>query len=59
MTSINKFSYPLISIALAFSFNVFAGDHGSSAHHDTGGKACEGFGPQTPRDIDNAAGDNK
>jgi hypothetical protein len=22
-------------------------------------KACEGFGPQTPRDIDNLAGDNK
>ncbi len=24
-----------------------------------GGPACEGYGPQTPRDIDNAAGENK
>ena len=31
------------------------------AHHDAhaaGGPACQGFGPQTPRDIDNHAGDN-
>jgi len=28
-------------------------------HHATGGAACEGFGPQTPRDIDNKTGQNK
>lgn len=43
--------------------------HTSAAEHkaspaDTGhgaasGEACVGFGPQTPRDIDNLAGDNK
>ncbi len=30
--------------------------HGS---HDAGGAACKGYGPQTPRDIDNVAGSNK
>ena len=33
-----------------FSTTVVADDHGD---------ACEGFGPQTPRDIDSAAGENK
>lgn len=27
--------------------------------HGTSGEACVGFGPQTPRDIDNLTGDNK
>ena len=26
--------------------------------HDMGGKTCESFGPQTPRDIDNVSGEN-
>ncbi len=28
-------------------------------HPEKTGKLCEGFGPQTPRDIDNKVGDNK
>lgn len=34
--------------------------HAVSMHHEVvAGAACEGFGPQAPRDIDNVAGDNK
>lgn len=34
--------------------------HDTSNHSSVAvGPACEGFGPQTPRDIDNAAGENK
>ncbi len=34
--------------------------HALSTHHaEVVGPACEGFGPQTPRDIDNVAGENK
>jgi len=53
-----------LSIAvLAFSLissNSMAGDAQNSGHgnHSAGGPACEGFGPQTPRDIDNRAGTN-
>ena len=36
---------------------VYAADD-AHAHSDAGGPACEGFGPQTPRDIDNTAGLN-
>jgi len=35
-----------------------ASAHGSS-HGSATGKACVGFGPQTPRDIDSLGGDNK
>lgn len=34
---------------------VYAADD-AHAHSDAGGPACEGFGPQTPRDIDNTTG---
>jgi len=54
------------SISLAIAMGLFSvtamaeGSHGSHSSHDNmGGKACEGFGPQTPRDIDNLAGENK
>lgn len=30
----------------------------NSTHPETQGAACEGFGPQTPRDIDNVVGEN-
>lgn len=50
-----------IASAMAASFlfvtPAFASDdHG---HHSSGGKICESFGPQTPRNIDNAMGENK
>lgn len=35
--------------------NAHAAEHG----HDAGGAACVSFGPQTPRDIDSLAGENK
>jgi len=47
----------LTCLALALglvAFDGMADDHGKGA-----GKACEGYGPQTPRDIDNLAGENK
>jgi len=36
-----------------------AKDAGHSGHSEGTGKICEGFGPQTPRDIDSKAGENK
>lgn len=48
----------VISMALAAS--LYAGDHGKSDHgYGASGPACEGFGPQAPRDIDSAIGENK
>jgi len=45
------------------SASSIAGDssHGGhdSGHGTASGEACVGFGPQTPRDIDNVAGENK
>ncbi len=42
------------------SATVVAGDkgHGHAKGHEKG-EACVGFGPQTPRDIDSLAGENK
>lgn len=47
-----------------FSASAMAGEHkhGHKHGHDKhggSGEACVGFGPQTPRDIDNIAGENK
>lgn len=42
-------------LAMALAAPVWAAEH---AHVD-GGKPCEGFGPQTPRDIDSKAGSNQ
>jgi len=47
-----KLTATVLALGL-FSVNVMAGDG-----HEKGGAACEGFGPQTPRDIDNLAGNN-
>jgi len=46
---------------MALSTGVMAGDHGHEdhGHQAANGKACVGFGPQTPRDIDNVKGTNK
>lgn len=43
------------------STNSVAGDHGHDEHHghNNNTAACEGFGPQTPRDIDSVKGSNK
>lgn len=53
-----KFNKSNILFALAvgvLSTNSVAGDHG---HSNSGGAACEGYGPQTPRDIDSTTGTN-
>lgn len=49
----------LIASALAFSLGAMPA---SADHHQqsaAAGPACTGFGPQTPRDIDSLAGNNK
>jgi hypothetical protein len=47
----------MLLILSLFSVGVLAaGTHGLS--QAAGGPACEGFGPQTPRDIDNHNGEN-
>ena len=54
----NKNNLIYIGIAILLSLmtgNSFASD---STHAPTGGAACVGFGPQTPRDIDNKQGKN-
>lgn len=42
-----------------FSTAVTAADQSNSSHQAADGEACVGFGPQTPRDIDNKTGENK
>ena len=44
-----------VCIALAFGLLSAAS---MASDHSTSGEACVGFGPQTPRDIDNPAGEN-
>lgn len=41
------------------SATAIASDDSHGKGHHAEGKACEGFGPQTPRDIDSLAGENK
>ena len=43
----------IILVLILFSASSMAGDQ------DAPGKACVGYGPQTPRDIDNLDGENK
>ena len=63
MVSIKK-SYVGLVVALGLaSGSAFASDHGHDKQgHDEHAAAstqvCTGFGPQTPRDIDNTAGEN-
>ncbi|MEK7811263.1 MAG: delta-class carbonic anhydrase [Pseudomonadota bacterium] len=47
--------------AAVISSTTFAGSHGHNEHDEHGhvsGEICTGFGPQTPRDIDNIHGEN-
>ncbi|MDH3342595.1 MAG: delta-class carbonic anhydrase [Gammaproteobacteria bacterium] len=58
----NSRSYIYASLALTIgllSSNGFASEkkHDNAGHAT--GPACTGFGPQTPRDIDNVSGENK
>jgi len=47
-------------LSLIIAVPALASDHGASKHHgDDTGTVCEGFGPQTPRDIDSKKGDNE
>ncbi len=63
----SKGSCIVLLLALGMlSANVMAGEdkhghdeHGGQDKHEASGAACVGFGPQTPRDIDNAMGNNK
>ncbi len=58
----NKLHTLLISgTLLLFSTSLLAEDHADKAHSkaDTNSALCTGYGPQTPRDIDNTAGTNK
>lgn len=51
-----------VSVALALGLctaSALAEDKHHAEHGGHTGKACEGFGPQTPRDIDSKAGENK
>ena len=51
---------PLSKIPHILGATMLSALFATSAMADThGGKACEGFGPQTPRDIDDLDGDNK
>ena len=43
----------IVLILFLFSATSIAGDHGAP------GETCVGYGPQTPRDIDNLTGENK
>ena len=47
------------SVALALTVAMFSTVAMAADNHGDAGKACEGFGPQTPRDIDSAGGENK
>lgn len=56
----NRHAYIALALGL-FSASALAGDKAhdtSHAEHGASGPACEGFGPQTPRDIDSKAGTN-
>ena len=58
---LSKGSYIGLIVALGlYSAGAMAGEHehGHDGHHGASGEACVGFGPQTPRDIDNLKGDN-
>ncbi|MCK5876834.1 MAG: cadmium carbonic anhydrase [Candidatus Marithrix sp.] len=56
MISINNISNTLVSLALVFSTGALASE--PEVNHETIGEVCEGFGPQTPRNIDSAVGNN-
>ena len=54
-----KMGYVGLVVALGLaSGGAFAGDHGHNEHGAASSGVCTGFGPQTPRDIDSAKGEN-
>ncbi|PHS24203.1 MAG: cadmium carbonic anhydrase [Methylophaga sp.] len=57
MNIINKTPYALGVLALCFSVNSYAEDNHKHKHDNA--EICEGYGPQTPRDIDVLSGENK
>lgn len=57
MTTSRTLFIAVLITMLAFSINSFAGA-GDKASVKQSGPACEGFGPQTPRDIDSKNGEN-
>jgi len=50
-----KQAFSIVALCLFAASSFAAGGH---SHKDEGGPACEGFGPQTPRDIDSTNGTN-
>lgn len=46
-----------LAVTALLATPAFAGDHGQAAP-ERSEKICEGFGPQTPRDIDSVLGEN-
>ncbi|MFZ2540692.1 MAG: delta-class carbonic anhydrase [Gallionella sp.] len=56
--SLNKHICVTLAFGLFSAYSI-ADDHGSIERHSDVRGVCEDFGPQTPRDIDNKAGDNK
>jgi len=58
MKQLRRYSYAAIAACgLFFSLFASAGHHGDADHKD--GEICQGYGPQTPRDIDSLVGTNK
>ena len=47
-----------LTLSLLASSGFASSDDHDDGHHKSGGPACEGFGPQTPRDIDGLKGAN-
>ena len=55
----NKRIRVALIIGLFSTYGMAAEEHGAmAAHGETTSPACEGFGPQAPRDIDSVAGEN-
>jgi len=54
-------STSVAALGLLISTSVFAGHHGDKEHEEAkhkSGDVCQGYGPQTPRDIDSLVGTN-
>jgi len=47
-----------LTLSLLAASGFASNDGHDDGHHKSGGPACEGFGPQTPRDIDGVKGTN-
>lgn len=56
---LSRMSHAYIILALGLYSVCAVGGEEKGHGHDSSGPACEGFGPQTPRDIDNVHGENE